>query len=472
MKKDSLRHPLIIAFWLLLWQLTALFIHNPIYFAGPFETVRELFRQAATDTFWWSVAGSLFRILTGFLAAFMTACGLAFLSFLFPRFAEFLAPVISLFKSVPVAAVVVILLIWWGSDYLVLCISFMVILPNIYGNLLTGLQKTDPKLLEMAEVYRVPLRERFFWIYRPSYIPYLQTALSFSMGMGFKAGIAAEIIGLPGNSIGRQLYQDKIYLNTPGVFAWIVTILLLTTITEAILMFLQRRIASFPRPILLKVLPSAKPNGNAAESGAISPVRLTDVKKSYEDREVLYTDISLEAGEIYHLRGASGCGKTTLLHILAGLVEADGEKPSGLPPKERIRMVFQEDRVIMQANSLRNLCLAGCQGNPAQALKELLPAETLFEPVSQLSGGEKRRLCVIRAMLSPCDILLMDEPFTGLDRGSKEKLIRFISANRNGRTLLVVSHDEEDAELLGAHRLYLKERQICFTEGEKRETGC
>ena len=130
---------------------------------------------------------------------------------------------------------VVVFLIWSGAEYLVFYISFMVVFPNLYGNLLTGLKKVEPQMKEMAQVFRVPFWKRLRCIYRPAYLPYLKTGVSYSVGMCFKSGVAAEIIGLPDRAIGTRLYMDKIYLNTAGVFAWMAVIVFLSYITERLL---------------------------------------------------------------------------------------------------------------------------------------------------------------------------------------------------------------------------------------------
>ncbi len=446
MHKQTVRRAAIITGWIMLWQIAALFVHNPIYFAGPAETVGELSRQAATALFWQSVAATLSRILSGFFIAGGAACLLSWFSYRHFALEELLAPFIALLRSVPVAAVVVILLIWWGSRNLVLAISFMVIFPNFYGNLLTGLKKTDRKLLEMAEVFHVKPLDRLNWIYRPACRPYLNAALSYSLGMGFKSGIAAEIIALPSGSIGEQLYRDKIYLNTAGVFAWIVVILAVSAITERLLLYLFHRLAGIPSPMLRE---QAAPAPDTVPASA--PIEAQGLTKSYEGRNILRTDLQLAAGGIYCLSGSSGTGKTTLLHLLAGLIPAD----AGHISKVDIRMVFQEDRLIPGANMIRNLKLAGCCGEFAKALLEILPEELADRPTELLSGGERRRLAVARAVLAPCNALLMDEPFAGLDPDTREKVIRFILSNRRERTLLIVTHDKADADLLGAQKLYL-----------------
>ena len=431
--------------WLLIWQMLAVIIHIPIYFASPAEVILALFEKVREPLFWKSVGGSLLRILLGFFAAFLLGFLCAFASYFKEWFREFLSPLVHFLKSVPVAAVVVILLIWWGPSYLVLCICLMVVFPNIYLNMLTGLAKADNELLEMAKVFRFRRIDRFLWIYRPSYMPHLHAGITVSLGMCFKSGIAAEVIGLPEFSIGEQLYRDKIYFHTAGVFAWIIVVLTLSMLTEKILLFLFKRLSAYPEALLSahKIGNLQKRNDHqryAPSSSELYTVRSEgNISKSYNGRVVIDTDLNLKQGSVYYLNAPSGAGKTTLLHMIAGLTTPD----EGCIHSEKISMVFQEDRLIENANAFRNLKIAGCRGDLAQELETLLPKEVLTQPVCECSGGERRRIVLARALLAPSDIVIADEPFTGLDEETKKKAAEFILSHLNGRTFLFTSHEKE-----------------------------
>lgn len=364
---------------------------------------------------------------------------LAFISYFFPITDEILSPFINFLKSVPVAAVVVILLIWWGSAHLVLCISFMVVFPNVYENMLTALKTTDTKLLEMAKVFEIGFVSKFLWIYREAYRPYLISALRVSLGMAFKSGIAAEIIGLPAFSIGERLYRDKIYLNTAGVFAWIIVILFISFVTEKLILLLLKAISKIPDPCPDEGA-FGKDKHEEVKTIGSADIWADGIKKSYDGDMVIDCSIDLKAGGVYYLNAPSGKGKTTLLNILAGIEKSD----EGSVRKARISMVFQDDRLIGSANALRNLKLAQCKGDLDKEINKILPQRIFKIPAKDLSGGERRRLCILRALLHPSDILLMDEPFAGLDEGNILKMKECIKEHRNGRTLLIVGHDEAD----------------------------
>lgn len=121
-------------------------------------------------------------------------------------------------KAVPVASFIILILIWVPSRNLSIVISFLMVLPVIYTNVLNGIRSTDPKLLEMARVFRIPLFRRIRYIYLSQLLPFLRTGFSLSLGLCWKAGVAAEVIGIPKGSIGEKLYEAKVYLETPDLF--------------------------------------------------------------------------------------------------------------------------------------------------------------------------------------------------------------------------------------------------------------
>lgn len=187
--------------------------------------------------------------------------------------------------------------------------------------------------------------------------------------------------------------------------------------------------------------------------------------KSFGEHRVLKgLEMTLEDGGIYCLMGASGMGKTTLLHILLGLEDKDSGEMiwSG---GSRISAMFQENRLCEDLTAPQNAALV-CKGRLSlgeisKRLSEILPEECLSQPVRELSGGMKRRAALARAMLFDSELIIMDEPFTGLDRSTKKEVIDFILRMRGGRTLLISTHNEEDVSLLGGTRLELGE---LFTE--------
>lgn len=228
----------IILFWLFIWQAGACLIRNTIILVGPWETFLTLFRIIPTRDFWLSIAHSFGKISFGFLAAFLTGILLGSGAYRFPLMQEFLEPVMALMKSTPVASFVILALIWVGSKHLAVLIAFLVVLPIIYVNTLAGLRSTDNKLLEMAAVFRIPSWKKIRFIYVPALLPYLISGCRVALGMSWKSGVAAEVIGLPSVSIGEHLYMAKIYLETADLFAWTFVIILVSSLFEKLFLIL------------------------------------------------------------------------------------------------------------------------------------------------------------------------------------------------------------------------------------------
>ena len=168
-----------------------------------------------------NVGGDTFVILSGD-KALGAAAGIAGAA-LAGRFSiaeELLTPLVAAVKAVPVASFVILILIWVSSKNLSVVISFLMVFPILYTNTRNGLRELDTALLEMTDVFQVPRPVRLRWVILPQLYPYIRTGCSLSLGLCWKAGTAAEVIGIPNRSIGEHLYQAKIYLDTPGLFAW------------------------------------------------------------------------------------------------------------------------------------------------------------------------------------------------------------------------------------------------------------
>nr|WP_288825112.1 ABC transporter ATP-binding protein [uncultured Clostridium sp.] len=187
---------------------------------------------------------------------------------------------------------------------------------------------------------------------------------------------------------------------------------------------------------------------------------ISKLSKSFHELPVL-NDVSLHlvSGNIYCLMGPSGSGKTTLFRILMGLLDADSGEINGLK-KKRISAVFQENRLCEAFTPAENVTMvmppsAGNHKKAVEALGRLLPAESLNRPVSVLSGGMKRRVAIIRALSVPFDMVIMDEPFTGLDEDTKQLVISYIKEVCKNKLVLISTHQEEDVQLLNGIKIHL-----------------
>ena len=229
-----------VALWLLIWQGLSLYIGHEILIVSPVSVVQRLAQLILETAFWRSVLFSFQRIAAGFWLATVSGVVFAVLATRFRRVEEFLAPAILFVKSTPVASFIILVLIWVSSRNLSVVISFLMVLPIIYTNLLNGIRNADPKLLEMAVVFGIPKHRRILYIYVSQVLPFFQSACLVGLGLAWKAGIAAEVIGIPQGSIGEKLYMAKIYFATPDLFAWTLTVIIVSLIFEKLFMLLIR----------------------------------------------------------------------------------------------------------------------------------------------------------------------------------------------------------------------------------------
>lgn len=189
-------------------------------------------------------------------------------------------------------------------------------------------------------------------------------------------------------------------------------------------------------------------------------IEIHSLCKSYNGEPVLkHLSLTLSMGNVYCLMAPSGAGKTTLFRIFLGLEHPDSGQIRGLDGLQPA-VVFQEDRLLEGYTALENLrFVTGKRYSNEEltaVLLRLLPEEALKKPVCEFSGGMKRRTAILRAILAPSDFIIMDEPFTGLDEGTKQTAIDLIREYTKGKLFLFSTHHAEDAELLSAEIIHLK----------------
>ncbi len=434
---------------LLLWQAAAMILNESLLLASPLAVIARLFTVWREPDFFAALLFSFVRIVLGFLAALVLGVLLAALSARFRAAEILLYPYMTAVKTVPVAALIVIAFVWFSSSTLSSFICFLIVLPTVYASTLAAIRSVDARMLEVARVFHLSPLARLYAVYLPAVKPHFLSASALAAGLAFKSGIAAEIIAVPANaSIGEMMYYAKLYLQTTDLYVWTLLIVLLSIAFEkaftALLSLAFRAVSRAASPRAAGEAP--QPRGISNESPAV----LKGVYKSFDGNAVL-KDISLTLAPCtcHALMGASGIGKTTLLRILAGLETAD----SGIVSAPDAVLVFQEDRLSGDLSAIGNARLGARDVTAAQAagMLSLLGLEGhLDKPVRELSGGMRRRVAIARALLSPAPLLLLDEPFKGLDEETREKTARVITEYAKEKTLLLVTHDEKEAELLSA----------------------
>lgn len=228
-------------FWLTVWAMLSGKVNEEILLPSPAKVGQTLWAMWQTATFWRSVARSLLRILGGFIAAVAAGTALAVCTSYCRPLNALLSPLLHIVRAAPVASFIILAYVWIRVEILPAFIAFLMVVPLVWSNVSEGIRNTDRKLLETAQVFRIGRWKTLTQIHLPSVRPYFVAACTSGLGFAWKSGIAAEVICTPANSIGKQLYSAKAYFETPEVFAWTVTVVLLSVLLEQALLLIVRR---------------------------------------------------------------------------------------------------------------------------------------------------------------------------------------------------------------------------------------
>lgn len=238
---------LAVAFWLAVWQGASLAVGSRVLLVGPWEVAARLTQLLPTLGFWSAVGRTFGRITVGFLLAAVVGVLLAALSAASRWTEALVAPLVATIRSTPVVSFIILLLIWADVSRLATIVSFLMTLPIIHATVYSGILERDRSLLEMASVFRVSRWRRLLAIDVPGVLPYFAAGCRTGVGLAWKSGIAAEVIGQPTGTIGERLYQGRLFLETADVFAWTAVVVVVAFAFERLVLWLlsvlQRRLA-------------------------------------------------------------------------------------------------------------------------------------------------------------------------------------------------------------------------------------
>lgn len=426
------------AFWLAAWMLVAALVAQPLILPGPGAVALALLRLVCDGGTWAILAGSGARILGGLALAAVCGGVLAGISSRSRAFAHLVAPALSFVKATPVACVVVLLLIWLGSARVSIAAVFLMALPGVYFSLVEGLVQADKPLEQMFRLHGVRGWRLFCAHAWREVLPFVLSCARAVIGMSWKAGVAAELIGTAVGAVGERIYQAKLLIETADLLAWTVLVVAASWACERVLVWLLR----VSGPVAWRAAVRAHgcgPCGRAASAGGGDAAELTLTVGNRAPWAPALDGLVLRvpAGGRTCVMGASGVGKSTLLSLAAGECAP-------------CSMVFQDVRLVEDVSSLDNVLVcadAHVDASSAAALLCLLvPGIDVQARVAKLSGGQRRRVEIARALLCPGDAVILDEPFTGLDTAARDACAEVVLDLLDGRMLLLATHDAVDAQ--------------------------
>ena len=429
------------AFWLAAWMLVAALVAQPLILPGPGAVVMALLRLVCDAGTWAILAGSGARILGGLALAAVCGGVLAGASSRSRAFARLAAPALSFVKATPVACVVVLLLIWLGSARVSTAAVFLMALPGVYFSLAEGLAQVNKPLEQMFRMHGVSGLRLFCTHTWREVLPFVLSCARAVIGMGWKAGVAAELIGMAVGTVGERIYQAKLLIETADLLAWTVLVVAASWACERALVWLLQASG----PVAWRAAVRAHGHGlrgrasAAAGGGVVAELALAVGDRAPWAPALDGLVLNVHAGGRACVMGASGVGKSTLLTLAAG---------ECMP----CSMVFQDVRLVEDASALDNVLVcadARVDASSAAALLRLLvPGIDVCACVAELSGGQRRRVEIARALLCPGVAVILDEPFTGLDAAARDMTAEVVLDLLNGRTLLLATHDATDAQAL------------------------
>lgn len=428
------------AFWLAAWMLVAALVAQPLILPGPDAVALALLRLVCDGGTWAILAGSGARILGGLALA--TVCGgaLAGISSRSRAFARLVAPALSFVKATPVACVVVLLLIWLGSARVSIAAVFLMALPGVYFSLAEGLAQVDKPLEQMFRLHGVRGWRLFCAHTWREVLPFVLSCARAVIGTSWKAGVAAELIGMAVGTVGERIYQAKLLIETADLLAWTVLIVAASWACERVLVWLLR----VSGPVAWGAAVRAHGRGACGRAGAASDGAAAELALAVGDRAPWAPALdglvlNVPAGGRICVMGASGMGKSTLLSLAAGECAP-------------CSMVFQDARLVESASALDNVlvCADACvdASSAAALLRLLVPGIDVYACAVELSGGQRRRVEIARALLCPGGAVILDEPFTGLDAAARDATAKVVLDLLDGRMLLLATHDVADAQTL------------------------
>lgn len=229
-------------FWTALWDFISYKVSLEVLLPSPAQTFSRLFELSKTKEFWFSALQSIKNTLTGFINGVIAGTLFAIPTAFLRSVNSLFSPINTVIRATPVASFIILAYVWIDDASIPSFIAFLMVTPIVWNTLKTAIQKVDPQLKEMSQAYGLSFFKKSFYLYIPSVMPQYITSLLTSMGLSWKAGIAAEVLIRPKGTIGTEIYNSKTYLETTDLFAYTATVIILSIIIEMIFRTVMKKL--------------------------------------------------------------------------------------------------------------------------------------------------------------------------------------------------------------------------------------
>lgn len=226
---------------LIIWDRLSYMVGAEVLLPTPAQTFRELIRIINSGTFWQALLNTTIRSMIGFFLTVVVAAIFAVLAGICKPLFYLFEQIVLITKAAPPISIVLLALIWLGSERSPVLVGFLVIFPIIYTNITAGIEDVDRRLIQMAQIYKISGLRKITGIYLPSIMPYVLAAFSTALGLNLRVVIMAEVLSQPQIAIGTSLHLDRVFLNTAGVFAWTLTAVAIAAVFDIGMNLLKRK---------------------------------------------------------------------------------------------------------------------------------------------------------------------------------------------------------------------------------------
>ncbi|MCD7770573.1 MAG: ABC transporter permease subunit [Oscillospiraceae bacterium] len=246
MKTSTLRNNWVLrillptVFWLAIWQIAATIVGQELLIPTPVAVLKRFCELVVTTDFWIAAGMSLLRIFVGAFLGGLLGIILAATTCRFSVVDMIVSPALRVIRAIPVASFIILVLLWIRKGAVPAVISGLMVMPVMWESVSVGIESVDRELLEMADCYDMGWLAKIRRIYMPSVKPNLIGGIRNCVGLAWKSGVAAEVLCLPKNAVGSQVYYSKIYLETPSLFAWTITVVILSLVLEKLIFLILR----------------------------------------------------------------------------------------------------------------------------------------------------------------------------------------------------------------------------------------